>query len=208
MQDIQTWLSGNQDFETGAKLYIKYGHNSFFKNLLEAGPTPYNETKLVSELQNLAPVTPAINQEPKALEPVQEPKPIIKPVVNEAEHLKYIQLKDHVQTLYRQLDRNQAMLDLSEKQQILFDTARQIISLRKKIVDTWAIINFYEENGYFYKEPIKKEFTVKEQIQHLRASISKAKQRLSKPNCLDREKTEQLIIDNKNKILVLGGKVK
>jgi hypothetical protein len=208
MQDIQAWLSGNQDFETGAKLYMKYGNNSFFKNMLQAGPTPYNKTKLVSELQNLALATPAIKQEPKVPQPEQEVKPIIKPELNEADHLKYIQLKNHVQTLYRQLDRNQAMLDLSEKQQILFDTARQIVSLRKKIVDTWAIINFYEENGYFYKEPIKKEFTVKEQIQHLRASISKAKQRLSKENCLDREKTEQLIIHNKNKILELGGKVK
>lgn len=214
MQELNAWLSGVRDFETGANLYHRYGDNSFFKSLLKAGPTPYNVKKLGEELQALAPEPPAVPEIPiipeKPVHQIPEiPKPeTVKALFKPEEHAVYLQLHEDIKTLYRQLERNMAMLDFSNDQAQLYSIAKHIVSLRKKITNTWAYINYYDEHGCFKSNPKPKEFNNKEKIQHLRVSNSKAKARLKKKNCLDRERTEQLIIENNKKIIALGGKVK
>lgn len=55
MEDIKNWLAGNKDFSTGRELYMKYGRNQNLRNLfMKRGPTRYNLSKLISELEAMA----------------------------------------------------------------------------------------------------------------------------------------------------------
>jgi hypothetical protein len=49
--EIISWLNSDQKYETGLKLYIQHGTNSFLKKVLATGPNPFNTEKLEDELQ-------------------------------------------------------------------------------------------------------------------------------------------------------------
>lgn len=206
MQEIKAWLNSNQDFDIGAKLYQQFGTNAFFKNLLKAGKTPFNLQQLPKKLAELLP------EEIPAQKP-EKPKPAAKekelPTPNLSDHVKKLELDDYVKKLYKQLNLNRAILIQSDKESILFATAKQIKKIRKEISKTWTFIDFYNENG-FLPDAAKdqKKHSPEEKIQLLRQSISKAKARLKKPNCKNREATEKLIEENIKQILALGGSVK
>lgn len=201
MQEINKWLTGSREFEQGAKLYQKHGDNGFFKLLLKDGATPYNIERLAAELEKLAPPPPA--EEP---ENIKEEKPEI----NLADVELKLQIEAEIKTTYRQLDFNRAILTQSDKKEILHETAKQILKLRKKLNEYWFLIDYFEDNGHFPKQKVGKKYTQKEAIQYLWQSNSKAKKRLQNPDITpeQRERTEKLIADNNAKIKELGGKVK
>jgi len=226
MQEINAWLRSGKDFETGKALYIKYGKNSLFKSLLNTqGATAYNIKKLGADLKDLAPAPPAItNDAPPAsivtFEPppvnVQEgekpdaPTPGAAPTNNTSEYPKYLQLKEYIQTLYRQIERNRTELDLGTNPAFLHQTAKQILSLHGKLQDTWKMIDYYDEYGHFplVKAEVKVIRPAAEEIQLLRQSTSKARTRLKSEGCRDVEATKALIQKNVQRIKELGGTVK
>jgi hypothetical protein len=215
MQEINAWLQSNQDFNTGAALYVKYGTNKFFKTILEKGPTPYSVIKLEAELIRLAPATPAIIDAPQPIIEADQPVPKKEqalPVEDQQKRSKdfamYLLIKEGQKTLYRQLERNMIELDLGKGERLLHLTAKQILSIHSKITDNYKLIDLFDVEGKFPdpKQPI--EYTPKEEIQKLRVSNSKANMRLKNPDCRDPEETKKLIERNNARIIELGGKVK
>lgn len=212
MHEINVWLNLNSDFYIGVDLYEKYGSNSFLKKLLRSGgATPYNILKLETELKRLS---PALEVKPDVLKPLPnrekladiptQPDTIKSHPEN---HVKYLQLVEYKKNLYRQLERNMMELDVSEKEIILHMTAKTILALHNKIQDIYKLLDFFDEKGQF---PAKKEVISRsppEEIQLLRVSTSKAKQRLESGKCRDVQQTKTLIEQNNKRILELGGKV-
>jgi hypothetical protein len=235
MQEVKAWLKSGKDFEVGKSLYMKYGTNSFFKSLLNnQGATPYNIKKLGADLKALAPASSAISldapliqidesvpltssasipdadqtdrRECRSVEPDQQPTP----TTSTSEYPIYLGLKEYIQTLYRQLERNRAELDLGTNKKLLHLTAKQILSLHAKIQGIWMKIDYYDEHNcfptvYSVEEIIR---TPKEEIQLLRQSTCKAKNRLNSSGCQNVEATKALIENNNKRIIELGGKVK
>jgi hypothetical protein len=242
MQEINAWLNSGKDFEAGKALYIKYGENSFFKSLLtNQGPTPFNIKKIGAELKALAPAPPATHvQDPPAQIPFDAPPSLIsvrKPPVKAQEAIpvqqpadinagqsevhtprtsdypKYLLLKEQIQTLYRQIERNRTELDLGTDPKLLHLTAKQILSLHAKLQDCWKLVDYFDEHGSFPLvkptiEEVRAELSPAKEIQMLRQSTCKAKTRLKSPGCRDVEGTKALILKNNQRIIELGGKVK
>ncbi len=223
MQEINAWLQSGKDFETGKALYIEYGNNSIFKSLLNnQGATPYNIKKLGAELKKLAPAPPAITKATSIIPivatvpppaNVQEAEIAETPTNNTSEYPKYLQLKDYIQKLYRQIERNRTELDLGTNPAFLHQTAKQILSLHGKLQDAWKMVDYYDEYGCFpvikaSVEEVRAKKSPAEEIQLLRQSTSKAKTRLENPNCRDVEATKALIQKNIQRIKELGGTVK
>jgi hypothetical protein len=229
MQEINAWLRSGKDFETGKVLYIKYGKNSIFKSLLNTqGATPYNVKKLGADLKDLAPAPPAapidaptfprvatapplanVHEADQAEVPTPDPAP----VNSTSDYPKYLQLKDYIQTLYRQIERNRTELDLGTNPAFLHQSAKQILSLHGKLQDAWKMIDYYDEHGSFplvkpTVQDVRAALTPADEIQLLRQSTSKAKTRLNSPGCRDVEATKALILKNNQRIIELGGKVK
>jgi hypothetical protein len=209
MQDIFAWLQNSQDFNVGAVLYKKYGQNSFFKKLLNDGPTQFNKVKLVAELTAILATAPPAKEKPfpkKDKDPVKENPEQKEP--NIQDHIRKLELDEYAKKLYRQLDFNRAILTQTNKEVVLHETAKQILKIRKELIKVFVLINYYDENGYLPKQAVVKNYSHKEKIQLLRQSNSKAKKRLENPECKDREQTLKLIEENNKQIIALGGSVK
>jgi hypothetical protein len=229
MQEINAWLRSGKAFEVGKSLYMKYGTNSTFKSLLNTqGPTPYNVKKLGADLKALAPAQPAITIDAPIIkiDAATLPHTDITEAGKErqtdweapdsrdtADYPKYLQIKQQIQTLYRQIERNRTELDLNDKPSLLRMIAKQVVALHGKLTDYWKLVDYYDEHGCFplVKPTIEEgraERTPAEEIQLLRQSTCKAKTRLKNPQCKDMEGTNELIKRNNQRIIELGGKVK
>lgn len=204
MQEINAWLTNGQDYQEGVGLYLKYGSNTFLQSLFKNGPTPYNTQKLVSELKSLAP-PPATEQAPITKEPT--PKQPTNETTNQPNNqptwlpdaqYRYLKIKEEIKTKYKQLERNMWLLGQEKRETVLHLTAKQILTINDAIQDRYALIDYYDEHGFF-PDKRKKEPTTDEK-QRLMVSISKAKARLKKPNCRDKEATQSLLIDLQKKL--------
>lgn len=212
MQEINAWLNSDQDFSTGSALYEKYGTNTYFKKvLLSHGATPYNERKLVAELSDLAPATPAVETIDKTKPTIEAAPPdllrcedqeITKVVAIPKEYQRYLGLKSELKQCYNQVQRLMAILDLSNDMLILRDAAGQLVRLNDRIVDIYRKIDFYDENGHMPEPAIidKADKTLQQELQALYVSTSKAETRLKSPTCRDKNKTKLLIAENRKRI--------
>lgn len=191
MQDIQAWLQSGCDYVQGINLLEKYGGSPFYIKLFRVqGPTPFNIKELRAEIDklNLEPIT-----QPAApvLDSPNRTNFVQKKVSND-DQLTYLRLLKQRDETYRQLDHNNAALDLSTNQDVLFITALKLKSLWFKLQEIWAKLDFYKEHGCFPEdEPVKEVITP--EIQRLYVSINKAEKRLLKPDCRNRFKTEALL---------------
>lgn len=214
MQEINAWLSADHDFYKGAELYEKYGTNSFFKKLLRsAGPTPYNVSKLRAELEKLAPSSPA-TEEIKPVDAVTLPVPSEQPATvempeksapNQKDHARYLFLLQRRNDAVMQLDRNMAILDLSNDRNVLFQTAKQVLRLHQQKEEVWSLIDYYQEHGTFEIVPEPEKPSREKEMQQIYVSLSKARKRLADPEYKDRAKTEKLIADKLKRLEELKG---
>lgn len=198
MNDIQSWLSSTGDFATGIKLLEQYGGSSFYIKLFKTqGPTEFNNKKLRSELEKIIPdqapvIMPSVIDIPNRTNSVQ------KKVTND-DQLTYLRLMKQRDETYRQLDHNNAALDLSTDQDVLYETALKLKSLWFKLQEIWAKIDFYKEHGFFPLPEPEKEVVTPE-IQRLYVSINKAEKRLQKPDCRNQYKTEALLKQKRERL--------
>ncbi|KAA8483756.1 hypothetical protein BDE36_1780 [Arcticibacter tournemirensis] len=214
MQEINAWLLNDHDFYKGAELYEKYGANSFFKKLLtSAGPTPYNVSKLRAELEKLAPASPA-TEEIKPTEAVTLPVTTQQPATaetaekaapNQKDHARYLFLLQRRNDIVMQLDRNMAILDLSNDKNVLFQTAKQVLRLHQQKEEIWSLIDYYQEHGTFEIIPEPEKPSREKEMQQIYVSLSKARKRLADPEYKDRAKTEKLIADKLRRLEELKG---
>lgn len=207
MQAINAWLQSDRDYKTGLALYAKYGQSSFLKTIFAQGPTPYNLLKLEAELESIAPAPPAVKVESLKLKAENEkidtsdaPK-----VDTSKNHRIYLELQEEQKNKYRQLQRNMVELDLQTNENILHQTAKQILHLHKKITDNWKTLDHYDEHGVF---PFQKEKPIPKTpaIQLLHESLSKAKRRLKSGKCRDIAQTTNLIAEQTAKLKALQNK--
>ena len=192
MQDINAWLSSDRNYDIGYQLYNKYGKSTFLKDLLSAGPSIFNIQKLEAELIALAPAPPAILPFENVVNEVQ-------PKADLAAHKKYLEIKSNQRLKYRQIDYNKAILFLTDDQEILHQTAKQILKLDDEIREMWMIIDHYDSTGTFPWEKQKSEPTTPE-VKRLMSQVSRAKNRLKSPSCRNAEETQKLIDDKLKRI--------
>ncbi len=198
MDDIQLWLNSPADFVGGIKLLEKYGGSAFYIKLLKAqGPTEFNNKKLRTELVKILPTQAPIIPVPVADIPIRTN--IVQKKVTNDDQLTYLRLMKQRDETYRQLDHNNAALDLSTDQDVLYETALKLKSLWFKLQEIWAKIDFYKENGFFPEAEAEKEVITPE-IQRLYVSINKAEKRLQKPDCRNKYKTEALLKQKRERL--------
>lgn len=53
MQDLAAWLNSNRDYKTGVQIYLKYGDNQQFVQLLLDGETQYTRANLFENLKTI-----------------------------------------------------------------------------------------------------------------------------------------------------------
>lgn len=216
MQEINAWLNGERDFNTGSELYAKYGDNSFFKKVLLNGPAPYTIKKLEAELESLAPAPPAhcdafkieiVSSAPDRHTGGQG-NPVSNPDPKAME--RYLSLKVLLKQTYRQIERNMTVLDISNDEPVLLQTANQILTLHDKIAEIFDLIDFFDEHNRFPDIVVDEEIvkTPEEQRQALYVSTSKAEKRLSSGSCKNQAKTIALIAANKKRIAELNERIK
>lgn len=217
MQDINAWLQSDQDYNTGLALYAKYGKSDFLKKLFADGPTPFNNQKLEAELQKLAPTLPATEQ--SSIEPEDihsKPGNISALTVTDpnlsrdsiAENqVRYLAIKDDIGLRYRQMENNMLALDYVNDEDILCQTAKQVLKLHRKIRDNWMLIDHFDEHGYFPYEKVKKP-SITSAMQLLHVGICKAKKRLLSPNCRNIAETQKLLEEKQLALKTLQGEMK
>lgn len=217
MQDINAWLQSDQDYNTGLALYAKYGKSDFLKKLFADGPTPFNNQKLEAELQKLAPTQPAIEQ--SAIEPediLSETENIPALTINDSKfspnsiaenQVRYLAIKDDIGLRYRQMENNMLALDYVNDEDILCQTAKQVLKLHRKIRDNWMLIDHFDEHGFFPYQKVKKP-PVTSAMQLLHVSICKAKKRLQSPNCRDVAETQKLLEEKQLALKTLQDEMK
>ena len=187
MDAIHQWLQSTQNFNEGVSLYATYGDNEFLKKLFQSGPDAYNKQKLVEVLKKLI---------EKTIAPLKEIKnefPKSQPISTQEDHAKYIALCRKRDDIYLQINRNMFLLDHSTNENVLHETAKQILRLQQNKTEVWALIDFYQEHGCFEIVQPKKEKRKSEQIQLLHQAISKAKTRLKNPDYKNKSKTKALL---------------
>ena len=191
MQDIQSWMDSGCDFGQGITLLEKYGGSPFYIKLFRVqGATPFNVNELRAEIGKIY-TAPSPSPVPKSIDPPIRTKTVQKNISNE-DQITYLRLLKQRDETYRQLDHNNAALDFSTDQDVLFETALKLKSLWFKQQEIWAKIDFYKEHGFFPEPEPEKEISTPE-IQRLYVSINKAEKRLLKPDCRNRFKTEDLL---------------
>jgi len=202
MQDINAWLQSDQNYNAGLALYAKYGNSDFLKKLFADGPTPFNNQKLEAELQKLAPTLPAIEQTPIDSENIlYETENIPALTINESRfspdsiaenQVRYLAIKDDIGLRYRQMENNMLALDYVNDEDILCQTAKQVLKLHRKIRDNWMLIDHFDEHGLFPYEKVNKP-PITSAMQLLHVGICKAKKRLLSPNCRNIAETKKLL---------------
>lgn len=200
MQGIKEWLQSPGDYLAGITLFEAHSTNAFLIKLFRSqGPTPYNVSKLKSELQKLMPAEKEIA--PRYV-PVSKPgkhEASTQPPPKEDQHREYLILKKQLQTVYRQLDHNIAALNIAKTKEVRKDTAFQILALHRKKIRFLDEIEYYDEHGCFPEKQPEKEITTPE-MQRLYVQIWKAEKTLSKPECRNREKTEKLLAEKRQRL--------
>jgi uncharacterized protein YdaL len=109
---------------------------------------------------------------------------------------RYLGLKAQLKVTYDQMQRNMAVLDISDQQLVLHQTAKQIMTLKDRLTDIYDLIDYFDEHNGFPEINIKSELikTPPQELQDLYVSRSKAKKRLEKGNCRNIAKTKALIL--------------
>lgn len=215
MKDVKEWFE-NKDYDEGVKLYDEYGDSSFLKELFRSGETDFTRNKLTDELISLSAkvMKPNVSKsEPNTVEMINKtnyfpfiPQPIyqdIKPEKKKKESsFAYLKLCKRRDDLNRQISRNMVLLDESRSKNRRFEAAKQIISLDRKKREVWAEIDYFTEHGHLMPVAVKKEPKTDE-IQRLYVQIWKAEKRLEKEDLRNREKTEKLLAEKRERLAKL-----
>lgn len=204
MSAVQEWLNGSRDFAAGLKLYADHGGKAFYLTMFEkAGPSDYNKTKLLAELQKLVADLPPEKPAPKPAPPSLQPTPTKTPPDKAAENRRYLDLLRRKQNLYTEL--NILITDKRHQPEgnVLRDCAFRILKSHQALTECWALVDYYQEHQCFPTgpEPVKRDD--KTAIQYLRQAICRAKDRLKNPKCRNRAATELLLKEKQDQLATL-----
>lgn len=196
MQEIQAWFK-NSDYYEGVALYDKYGQNSFLKKLFASGPSDYNNKKLREELDSLNSNNSDTSSENSNQIPIVSAKKSdysenSDRIPSPKAHQYYLDLLKKRDQLLKQLERCMSLLDISKSSNILFETAKQILSLHNQKVRVWEQIDYYDDHGRF-SEPIALKQVKTDELQRLYVQISKAEKRLKSDKVKNPDKTKKLL---------------
>lgn len=186
MKEIVEWLK-EPDYDEGVNLYLKYGGNSFLKNVFSSACTPYNESKLKEELQAL--IIEEVNE-------LQVPEPV-KPKTNNIFLLR--KLEYEIQQIYRAIDNNMFQLRRAKSDKTRREYAFQILKLQSRKFVKYQEKDYLDEHGAVPPVKPKVEYTTPE-IQRLYVQIYKAKKRLEKTDIRNRAKTENLLAEKESRV--------
>ena len=205
MQVIADWLL-NGTYEAGVMLYKKYGTSDFLKKKLAVHR---DEVRLRDELQQLAPKTLLPVPDKKTLQkPLTTPPPIATNHAEAKEHLFLLKKRDNI---YRELNSLMAERPFTPAGAELLRVARTILLRNQALMEIWAKLDYYAENGTFVAEPIieRQQFApTKESVQLLRQTISKAKARIASGKCRNLEQTQLLLKASGEKLSVMLAELK
>ena len=197
MDEIKEWLNSSQNYLNGVEIYAIHGDNEFLKRRFRAGPDIYNKQKLTEELQRLSDHPEPVKE--KGIEPQK--------ILINNHQAQYASLEKKRNEVVRQIERNMALLDISRNKHVLHETAKQILLLHQLKTETWAQIDYYQENGCFEAISEKEEKSKKKEIQLLYQAISKANKRLENTGCKNPAKTEQLKAKHLNRLAELKNQI-
>lgn len=186
MKAIKEWFE-NKDYWHGVKLYEKHGSNEFLKNLFKGSKSPYNESKLLEELENL----------------VTDENPEESPVHSSQPNIFLIKKKEHeLKQIYRAIDNNRHQLLRATSDKTRKEYAFQILKLQSKKQTLFKEIDYINEYGVLPPVKVKQTNFTTPEIQRLYVQISKARKRLTKASdeIRNRAKTENLLAEKINKL--------
>lgn len=223
MEAIANWLK-SKDYQEGVSLYQLHGSSDFLKEIFEAGEGDYTRQKLEEELilllhkdfkgfrtipsqekeitilsapdVNLSahPINDSAQPVRASAQPIEVPKQ-----PSNQGNIQYLKLIRRRNDLNRQITRNMALLDASTSKARRFETAKQIKSLDRAKRVVWAEIDYFDEYGFIMPIALKPEIKTDE-LQRLYVQIYKAEKRLEKTEVRNREKTEKLLQEKRNRV--------
>jgi hypothetical protein len=208
MQAIIDWLNSDKNYFKGIDLYLQLGTSDFYKKLLPQRDDEFNRKKLIELLTALSPGTRSEvrsqKSEVKPTEPIQQ---VSDKKADNSRYLALIKKKGDLYTVLNMLKNQSRFLPDGEE---LRKCAVDILVTNQKLMECWALIDHYQDNGCFEvkAESEKPKVDPVKEIQYLRQSISKCRSRLKSQGCRDKAATEQLLNEQLGRLAELSPKKK
>lgn len=168
--EIKEWLQSG-DYDSGVRLYTKYGSSSVLKKLFAAGPTVYNKEKIRKELSRLndtlTPPEIRFKVGKSATEYDALPLPVKK-------------LKEEKDLLFKQMAHlHSRLLDMTEQER--GRAAFEILAIDSQLTAIWSRLDEYAKTGKL-PEPEKAKavpdlspLEIQRRITNLRTYLSKGR---------------------------------
>lgn len=143
---IDSWLNRDGDYEEGLSLYLRLGKSQFLKDLLAAGETAFNRSKLRKELLALSVSLPPDFQEEKS----------ISKVITDEEYSRMpqegIELQSKWKKSYAEMNalRHTLLNPMTESKR--HSLAIRILELDVEIRKAWSKIDYWRKYGELPKE--------------------------------------------------------
>ena len=194
MASIETWLSGDRNYEAGLQLLREHGASDFMIDLLADGPDEYNTPKLLQEILALHILPqPATASQPSpgngsgsnSREDAQwwsvAPTTTYLP---DHDLEKTIRIKEQIKQLYKEIGHLKPQLIHLPTRLQRYQCATDIATKDLRRQDLWEHLHYFEENGKWFDELPEnqpKPFDLERAIKNEMANRSKASAFLDKP---------------------------
>lgn len=196
MHDITQWLNGPRDYNEGLALLKSYGASAILLDVLGAGDTFYNRTRLVKELTSKAP-QPVATQ---ATQPVGTPvKKLEKskrtPKTYGRKHISYYPAELHQafkrqDELYKEVNYLHPQLEVLHQldQGKCAKAAKAIVKAWREINAIYRLLDYWDENKVILPNKYQKQdlpvltdgAAIMKRIQALRVYISRNKNNVAR----------------------------
>ncbi len=143
---IDSWINRDGEYEEGLSLFLRFGNSQFLKDLLAAGETAFNRSKLRKELIALSDTfSDGANEEKKTAKAITDEE--YKRMPPEG-----IELQSKWKKMYAEMNalRHSLMDPITESKR--HSIAIKILELDVEIRKAWSKIDFWRKYGEFPKE--------------------------------------------------------
>ena len=209
LDNIQTWLQEQADYDTGLALLEQTGFSGFVLNVLKKGADAYTRRRLATELttwlnSRSEPVSPPA--EPINVGTLPDPVRVYPAAIRELQQTAY-SLMDERAELKAQL---RALMTDPGAQPVRRDAAFRILAIGKQLDSLYAQIDFFEQYGYLApsQEP-EADQDDHARLMSVRTYVSRYRTKLKKPGLTptQRQEAEKLLKDYEDEKKLLERKL-
>lgn len=161
MNEIQSWLTSDRNYQQGVELYNRFGNSSSLKRVLANGATSRNIETLVYELQKLVKAVPATSHAPKTIvlkaTVIKNPETKFEPVSSiQRNNQQVMHLIEAKNRLFKEYVATFHTIELLPEDQRR-EAALKCLSLMEEVQKLWDKIDYFDAHGMLPREETPEE---------------------------------------------------